>query len=318
MDRPSSEYTQSQLQTSNAYPSYSTTPLDQQSAENQSTPQHASTNSHDARSTYSSSATPTSEAGAIYSRTPTFAPDQILATASRYVEGTRYQPSSSSTGGMAQNVSASSSPGVKADPENSEDSSVAAPSPAAYPSGHYGSPYQPTPHAMSEGYSHPGAQGAGWARDAWSAAGYAPHQMSASPYHTPSPTTMAAAPPGMPTTARPVAAPNKAHRKRAGEGQPGHPLSQVYSFVPIPGAQQNKRPRRRYEEIERMYKCGWNGCEKAYGTLNHLNAHVTMQGHGSKRTPEGKSLFTIRFLLSFNASVWFVLLGYSVFSEVAL
>jgi hypothetical protein len=63
---------------------------------------------------------------------------------------------------------------------------------------------------------------------------------------------------------------------------------QVYSFVPIPGAQQHKRPRRRYEEIERMYKCGWNGCEKAYGTLNHLNAHVTMQSHGAKRTPEGE------------------------------
>ena len=69
-----------------------------------------------------------------------------------------------------------------------------------------------------------------------------------------------------------------------------HPLSQVYSFVPIPGAQQHKRPRRRYEEIERMYKCGWNGCEKAYGTLNHLNAHVTMQSHGTKRTPEGEFL----------------------------
>ncbi len=68
-------------------------------------------------------------------------------------------------------------------------------------------------------------------------------------------------------------------------------LIQVYSFVPIPGAQQHKRPRRRYEEIERMYKCGWNGCEKAYGTLNHLNAHVTMQAHGQKRTPEGKSKF---------------------------
>ncbi|KAF1842415.1 uncharacterized protein K460DRAFT_184715 [Cucurbitaria berberidis CBS 394.84] len=68
--------------------------------------------------------------------------------------------------------------------------------------------------------------------------------------------------------------------------QGGHPLSTVYSFVPIPGAQQHKRPRRRYEEIERMYKCGWNGCEKAYGTLNHLNAHVTMQSHGAKRTPE--------------------------------
>ncbi len=37
-----------------------------------------------------------------------------------------------------------------------------------------------------------------------------------------------------------------------------------------------------------MYKCGWNGCEKAYGTLNHLNAHVTMQSHGLKRTPEGQ------------------------------
>jgi hypothetical protein len=65
---------------------------------------------------------------------------------------------------------------------------------------------------------------------------------------------------------------------------------QVYSFVPIPGAQQHKRPRRRYEEIERMYKCGWNGCEKAYGTLNHLNAHVTMQSHGAKRTPEGETI----------------------------
>ena len=70
--------------------------------------------------------------------------------------------------------------------------------------------------------------------------------------------------------------------------QGGHPLSTVYSFVPIPGTHQQKRPRRRYEEIERMYKCGWNGCEKAYGTLNHLNAHVTMQSHGPKRTPEGR------------------------------
>lgn len=40
-----------------------------------------------------------------------------------------------------------------------------------------------------------------------------------------------------------------------------------------------------------MYKCGWNGCEKAYGTLNHLNAHVTMQAHGTKRTPEGEFAF---------------------------
>ena len=82
-----------------------------------------------------------------------------------------------------------------------------------------------------------------------------------------------------------------------------HPLSQVYSFVPIPGAQQHKRPRRRYEEIERMYKCGWQGCEKAYGTLNHLNAHVTMQSHGQKRTPEGQSM-SLEHCLVAKAPLW--------------
>jgi hypothetical protein len=52
---------------------------------------------------------------------------------------------------------------------------------------------------------------------------------------------------------------------------------------------QKKRPRRRYDEIERMYLCGWSGCEKSYGTLNHLNAHVAMQKHGEKRLPSGAS-----------------------------
>ncbi|XAO24905.1 hypothetical protein I312_103714 [Cryptococcus bacillisporus CA1280] len=51
------------------------------------------------------------------------------------------------------------------------------------------------------------------------------------------------------------------------------------------GPGQKKRPRRRYEEIERLYPCGWNGCEKSYGTLNHLNAHVMTQKHGEKRLP---------------------------------
>lgn len=53
-----------------------------------------------------------------------------------------------------------------------------------------------------------------------------------------------------------------------------------------------------------MYKCGWNGCEKAYGTLNHLNAHVTMQSHGQKRTPEGMSIslcFATRIFFSFHS-----------------
>lgn len=61
----------------------------------------------------------------------------------------------------------------------------------------------------------------------------------------------------------------------------------TYSFVALPGNAVKKRPRRRYDEIERLYQCSWPDCTKAYGTLNHLNAHVTMQKHGSKRSPTG-------------------------------
>ena len=61
----------------------------------------------------------------------------------------------------------------------------------------------------------------------------------------------------------------------------------TYSFVPLPGNNLKKRPRRRYDEIERLYQCSWGDCTKAYGTLNHLNAHVTMQKHGPKRNPNG-------------------------------
>ncbi|KAF9006073.1 hypothetical protein BDQ17DRAFT_1352678 [Cyathus striatus] len=61
--------------------------------------------------------------------------------------------------------------------------------------------------------------------------------------------------------------------------------SKTYSFVALPGNAVKKRPRRRYDEIERLYQCSWPDCSKAYGTLNHLNAHVTMQKHGPKRNP---------------------------------
>lgn len=58
-----------------------------------------------------------------------------------------------------------------------------------------------------------------------------------------------------------------------------------YSFISLPGNTIRKRPRRKFEEITRNYVCNWPDCTKAYGTLNHLNAHVTMQKHGPKRTP---------------------------------
>lgn len=57
-----------------------------------------------------------------------------------------------------------------------------------------------------------------------------------------------------------------------------------YNFVQQAG-QSSKRPRRRFDEIERMYNCDYPGCTKAYGTLNHLNSHKTMQKHGPKSTP---------------------------------
>ncbi|KAM0750773.1 hypothetical protein T439DRAFT_356515 [Meredithblackwellia eburnea MCA 4105] len=60
--------------------------------------------------------------------------------------------------------------------------------------------------------------------------------------------------------------------------------AKVYNFIAQPG-QTTKRPRRRYDEIERLYNCDYPGCTKAYGTLNHLNSHKTMQKHGPKSTP---------------------------------
>jgi hypothetical protein len=58
---------------------------------------------------------------------------------------------------------------------------------------------------------------------------------------------------------------------------------------PSSGPVHKKRPRRKFDQIERLYLCGYEGCNKSYGTLNHLNAHVSMQKHGEKRRPEGES-----------------------------
>lgn len=73
-----------------------------------------------------------------------------------------------------------------------------------------------------------------------------------------------------------------------------HQHPHTYNFIPLP-SQPKKRPRRRFEEIERLYNCNYPGCNKAYGTLNHLNAHVSMQKHGPKRLPAGESLPSFRF-----------------------
>jgi len=46
------------------------------------------------------------------------------------------------------------------------------------------------------------------------------------------------------------------------------------------------RPRRRPEKVERLYDCEHSGCDKSYGTLAHLNAHIRIHRHGKLKTPE--------------------------------
>ncbi|KAJ5882084.1 C2H2 transcription factor (Con7) [Penicillium soppii] len=187
-----------------------------------------------------------------------------------YLHRPSYAPNSQPGGGagMAQATSPFNqpagprSPNVKSDAPVPIDPSLPANSPT-YPPAY--SPYQPQGHEMAQYQGHPPPPQHMYARPDWPHSYGQQHHGLPGPYA--SPATTVGPPSLVPATA---------------ESRPG----QVYSFVPIPGAQQHKRPRRRYEEIERMYKCGWNGCEKAYGTLNHLNAHVTMQSHGAKRTPE--------------------------------
>eukprot|EP00834_Sanchytrium_tribonematis_P009050 NODE_1422_length_1098_cov_1.086086.p1 type:complete len:129 gc:universal NODE_1422_length_1098_cov_1.086086:664-278(-) len=48
------------------------------------------------------------------------------------------------------------------------------------------------------------------------------------------------------------------------------------------GARANKRPRRRSDEIERIYQCFF--CEKGYGSISHLNTHIKLKSHGEIMT----------------------------------
>ncbi|KAL7626697.1 C2H2 finger domain transcription factor con7 [Parahypoxylon ruwenzoriense] len=267
MERSVPEYSQSGLPS--PYPStYGDTQSEASSADHASAAQYPG-NQEARGNSYPTSATPTSDYGAY--------PQSARSTSSFPEHSLRqYHPASNhsgSSGGMAQPPTSPSMPmqdgrnhqsqQVKSDSDVPIDPSIAAPSPT-YAASQY-SPYAPPPQEMSHNYPQSAGSLYAQPRPDWAnyghpgAPGQIPHPHQVYP-HPP-----ASAPPGRPAQ---------------------YGTQQVYSFVPIPGAQQHKRPRRRYEEIERMYKCGWNGCEKAYGTLNHLNAHVTMQSHGQKRTPE--------------------------------
>ena len=296
MDGRQPEYPQSGL--SSPYASYNEQQSEGSTADQASAVQYQPNQPDYKPQTFSSSATPNSEYGLPQSARSGSFPEYIQRS---YTEGQQNRYSASAQGGhtaMAQTSSPSSTPNgqqsnghvdhnAKSNGDVPIDPSIAQSSPT-YPPHHSYSPYPPQQEMQQQYAGQPMAYG----RPDW-----AGHYQQ--PMYAHSPATTGGAPPNMVAHAvpRPPTVGSYGFDPRSQVAtdsvQGGHPLSTVYSFVPIPGAQQHKRPRRRYEEIERMYKCGWNGCEKAYGTLNHLNAHVTMQGHGQKRTPEGKNHIAI-------------------------
>lgn len=307
MDGRQPEYSQSGL--SSPYAPHNGHRSEASSADQASAVQYQSGQDYKS-SNFSSSATPNSEYGLPQSARSGSFPEYIQRS---YGDQQNRYPASATGGhaGMAQTSSPSSSlpdgqqsngqasNNVKSDGDVPIDPSIAQSSPT-YPPPHNYSPYPPQ-QEMPQYAGQPMSYG----RPDW-----AGHYQQPMYGHSPATTGGAAPNTAAYTMPRPPAVGSTAYPVPVMGGtnvlmQGGHPLSTVYSFVPIPGAQQHKRPRRRYEEIERMYKCGWNGCEKAYGTLNHLNAHVTMQSHGQKRTPEGKIkkyIFSVALQSSFNLS----------------
>ncbi|KXT18068.1 hypothetical protein AC579_4537 [Pseudocercospora musae] len=273
MDGRQPEYPQSGL--SSPYAPYNGHQSEGSSTDQASAVQYQAGQDYKSSSYHSASATPDSSYGLPQSARSGSFPEYIQRSYTDGQQQSRYPAGAQS--GMAQTSSPSlnmpdgtqnhpghASNNAKSDNDVPIDPSIAQPSPT-YPPQHGYSPYAQQQEMPAQ---YAGQQMTSYGRPEW--AGHYQQPMG----YGHSPATTGGAAPNMVAHSIP--------RPPAG----GHPLSTVYSFVPIPGAQQHKRPRRRYEEIERMYKCGWNGCEKAYGTLNHLNAHVTMQSHGTKRTPE--------------------------------
>ncbi|PCD21430.1 hypothetical protein AU210_016393 [Fusarium oxysporum f. sp. radicis-cucumerinum] len=208
----------------------------------------------------STSRTPTSN----YGNPPHSAPSgSFLQNAQR----PSYHANGTSRGGMAhrQNTSSMTQPNgrshqtcpVKSDNNAPTDPPIAAPH-TTYASYGQNSTQAPSPE-MTHSYSYPSGGMYALPRPDWP--GYVQHG-------------------GEPLTLGPPAyAPNPA--STSSQTRP----SNGYSFVQVPSVPEKKRTRRRPDQIDRIYKCGWNDCDKAYGTLNHLNAHVTMQSHGQKRVP---------------------------------
>ena len=101
------------------------------------------------------------------------------------------------------------------------------------------------------------------------------------PLHSETAQTWLHSPPSsLVSIARPEA-PEKEHNAVT----PDPSVSKASSFVSLSGTSVRKRPRRR--DIERLYG-SWSGSSKSYGTRIHLDAHIIMQPHRSKRSSAGE------------------------------
>lgn len=64
--------------------------------------------------------------------------------------------------------------------------------------------------------------------------------------------------------------------------QPGAPGADPHEYASHE-ARRGRRYRRRYLEIVRLYSCLYPGCDKLYGSLNHLNTHIVTKRHGQRK-----------------------------------
>ena len=45
----------------------------------------------------------------------------------------------------------------------------------------------------------------------------------------------------------------------------------------------SRRFRRKPKQVLRLFDCDFEGCDKSYGTISHLNTHRTRKNHGDAR-----------------------------------
>ncbi|WEJ95222.1 hypothetical protein PSN45_002735 [Yamadazyma tenuis] len=67
----------------------------------------------------------------------------------------------------------------------------------------------------------------------------------------------------------------------------------------------NRRFRRRYNQIVRKFSCSFPGCNKSYGSLNHLNTHIVTKKHGQRKSKSDFQSDDMQSSLDYNGNYWY-------------